>query len=210
VIGRYDLGMSLRAAQKTMTRTLLLEAGLRLFQENGYAATKVDDISAAVGANRTTFYLHFPSKVELMLALIEHINDEVVASDTPRLAQVIESGDRLSIRTWIARRFDQWPVIMPYVSVAQQAAATDRAVAAAVEHWLDTPVEEICAGLMAADRFAPASRRARGVLAFAQVEVMSRRWMAEGWGPHLDRQSALEAMVDTWCLLLGEEAPLAK
>lgn len=193
-----------------MTRNLLLDAGLRLFQDNGYVATKVDDISAAVGANRTTFYLHFPSKVELMLALIEHINDEVVASDTPRLAQVVESGERQSIRTWIGRRFDQWPVIMPYVSVAHQAAAVDRVVATAVEHWLDTPVEEICAGLTAANRFVPASRRARGVLAFAQIEVMSRRWVSEGWGAALDRQSALDAMVDTWCLLLGEESSADK
>ncbi|WCI07771.1 helix-turn-helix domain containing protein [Arthrobacter sp. OVS8] len=38
-----------------MTRRLLLEKGLELFEEKGYAATTVDDIAAAVGTTRATF-----------------------------------------------------------------------------------------------------------------------------------------------------------
>ncbi|WP_240691967.1 TetR/AcrR family transcriptional regulator [Arthrobacter sp. CAU 1506] len=195
--------MSLRLAQKNMTRNLILESGLRLFQDQGYAATKVEDIAASVGANRTTFYRHFSSKEQLMIALIEKINDQVVSSDKPRLAQVAEVGDREQIRTWIARRFNQWPLIMPYVSVARQAAGMDPTIAAAVEAWLQSPVDEIQAGLDAAGRFEPKSRRARGVLAFGQIEFLSMEWVHEGWGNRLDRESSLEAMTDTWCLLIG-------
>ena len=62
--------VGLRKAQKEMTRSLLLEKGLELFIANGYAATTVDEIAAAVGTTRTTFYMHFPSKGELVLSLI--------------------------------------------------------------------------------------------------------------------------------------------
>ena len=40
-----ELMATLRAAQKAMTRKLLLEAGLALFVEQGYAATTIDQIA---------------------------------------------------------------------------------------------------------------------------------------------------------------------
>jgi AcrR family transcriptional regulator len=69
---------TLREAQKEMTRKLLLDAGLELFVSKGYATTKVDDIASAAGTTRVTFYAYFPSKVDLMKALIaERLNREL-------------------------------------------------------------------------------------------------------------------------------------
>ena len=62
--------MSLRAAQKQMTRELFLAKALELFGTKGYAATTIDDIATAAGSTRTTFYLHFSSKAEVMSALL--------------------------------------------------------------------------------------------------------------------------------------------
>ena len=47
---------SLREVQKDLTRGLLMERALRLFDERGYANTTVDDIAASAGTTRTTFY----------------------------------------------------------------------------------------------------------------------------------------------------------
>lgn len=52
--------VSLREAQKQMTRRLLLDAGLELFTTKGYAATTVDDIATAAGTTRVTFYATSP------------------------------------------------------------------------------------------------------------------------------------------------------
>ncbi|MFI8308305.1 TetR/AcrR family transcriptional regulator [Streptomyces sp. NPDC085927] len=197
---------SLRTAQKQMTRSRLLASGIELFQKKGYAATTVDDIAAGAGATRSTFYLHFASKTQLMIALIDEINDKVVASDVPRLTQVVATGDRDQIRTWLSRRFDQWPEIMPYVTAGHQAAGTDPEIAAAVRRWLESAVDEIHAGLDQAGRFAPASRRVRAVLAFGQVEFLSRRWFSEGWDESVDRDATLQALTDTWHYLLLEPA----
>ena len=96
-----------------MTRRLFLDKGLELFEEKGFAATTVDDISAAVGTTRATFYSHFPSKAQLMRSLVERSNEMLTEADVPPLHSVVESGDRELIRVWLARKFDQWADIRP-------------------------------------------------------------------------------------------------
>ena len=72
---------NLRAAQRAMTRQLLMTTALELFENKGYAATTVDDIATAAGTTRATFYAYFPSRSELMKALIdERLNEELQRS----------------------------------------------------------------------------------------------------------------------------------
>jgi AcrR family transcriptional regulator len=49
----------------------IMEAALRLFAERGYAAVSIDDIIAAAGTARGTFYLHFEGKGELFASIVE-------------------------------------------------------------------------------------------------------------------------------------------
>lgn len=195
--------MSLRTAQKQLTRQLLLESGLKAFAQNGYDAATIDDIVAAAGANRTTFYLHFASKALLVQALIEEINDKIISIDVPRLSDVIAAGERDGIRGFLARRFDQWPEIMPYITVANQAAYADEAIAEAVDRWHESATSEIVEGLARADRFDPATRPARARAAFGQLEYFSRRWAHEGWTGGVTRDDALFVLCESWVHLLA-------
>ena len=185
-----------------MTRRLLLEKGLELFEEKGFAATTVDDIAAAVGTTRATFYAHFPSKAQLMRALVERSNEMLTEADVPPLHSVVESGDRELFRVWLARKFDQWADIRPYVVAAHQAAASEPDIQAALDQWFDTAIDDMVAGLDSAGRFDPASRRVRCALAFGELEFFSRRWMRLGWT--VDRDTSLDLMVGNWCFLLAE------
>ena len=130
-----------------MTRRLFLDKGLELFEEKGFAATTVDDISAAVGTTRATFYSHFPSKAQLMRSLVERSNEMLTEADVPPLHSVVESGDRELIRVWLARKFDQWADIRPYVVAAHQAAASEPDIQAALDQWFDTAIDDMQAGL---------------------------------------------------------------
>lgn len=47
---------------KPGTRSNLIEAGLRMFHTEGYAATGVQGIAESVGVPKGSFYNHFPSK----------------------------------------------------------------------------------------------------------------------------------------------------
>lgn len=190
-----------------MTRQLLLDRGLELFEEKGYAATTVDDIAAAAGTTRATFYLHFPSKAELMRSLVETTDDLLTKPDVPPLPEVVRSGDREQIRTWLDRKFDQWAVIRPYVMAANQAAASEPDIQASLDQWFESVIGDIVDGLNSAERFDPATRRIRGALAFGQLEFYSRRWFQSGWVD--DRNATLDVMLDSWCGLLVDERAVA-
>ena len=181
---------TLRAAQKRMTYELFLDKGLELFGEKGYAATTVD--------------LHFASKAELMSALLERVDTILTAADDPTLTEVIQSGSRELIRTFIDRKITQWDEIKPYLAASYQA-AHEPAVVEQTEAWFQGATGDIERGLDLADRLPADSRRMRAILAFGQLEYVSRRYFAVGWAT-VERQTALEELTDSWCHLVGEDA----
>jgi AcrR family transcriptional regulator len=50
----------------------LLDAALTLFVERGFAATRCEDVAALAGVSKGTLYLYYPSKEELLKAVIHH------------------------------------------------------------------------------------------------------------------------------------------
>ncbi len=54
------------------SKTKLLDAALQLVRVNGYAATTVDDVCAAAGVTKGSFFHHFKSKEELAIAAAGH------------------------------------------------------------------------------------------------------------------------------------------
>ncbi|WP_417233717.1 TetR/AcrR family transcriptional regulator [Arthrobacter sp.] len=199
---------TLRDTQKRMTRMALLEQGLELFMEKGYSATTIDDIAVGAGATRATFYLHFSSKAELVRSLVARTDEMLTSTDKPPLTEVVASGERAMIREFLARKFDQWPDIKPYITATHQAAAVEPDIQATIDQWFDDSIDSMRAGLDSSDRFDEKSRRIRCSLAFGELEFFSRRWMRHGW--IVERDVALETMTDSWCHLLCDDgAPSA-
>jgi AcrR family transcriptional regulator len=58
----------LRERKKARTRRAIQEQAMRLFLAKGYAATTVQEIAAAVGVSHMTFFRHFPTKEDVVLA----------------------------------------------------------------------------------------------------------------------------------------------
>lgn len=193
--------VGLRKAQKEMTRKLLLDKGLELFNEQGYSSTTVDDIAAGVGTTRTTFYLHFPSKGDLARALVATADEMLTSIDDPTLPDVVASNDRETIKIFLGHKFDQWAELKPYITATHQAAAVEPDIQSTIDQWFDHAIDDMAAGLNKADRFEPGTRRVRCALAFGELEFLSRRWMRLGWT--VDRDLALETMTDSWCNLLN-------
>ena len=61
-----------RRRRKEARPAELLEAALTLFVEKGFAATRSEEVAKAAGVSKGTLYLYFPSKEELLKAVIQH------------------------------------------------------------------------------------------------------------------------------------------
>lgn len=196
---------NLRQLQKQMTRRLLLDNALEQFTTKGYAATTIDDIAAGAGTTRTTFYLHFSSKAEMVHEFIRDMDAMFTAAVDEALDVVIEKGEREPVATWLDHRFDQWVDAKPYLLAAYQAAPAEPEVDNALERWFDETVDAMQRGLDRAGRFAGETRRIRCVLAFGEFEFLARRWLHHGW--RVDRSVSHRMLTDSWCHLLIDESP---
>jgi len=98
-----------RRRRKEARPAELLEAALTLFVEKGFAATRSEEVARAAGVSKGTLYLYFPSKEELLKAVIQHFLgteietgvQEAAAADGPT-AQVMEK----LLVTWWTRIYE--------------------------------------------------------------------------------------------------------
>ena len=73
-----------RADRRTnRTRRQLKEALFSLILEKGYDAVTIEDITEKADLGRTTFYLHYHDKEELLLESIESVSEELLDQIAP-------------------------------------------------------------------------------------------------------------------------------
>ena len=78
-------------------RRNLIEVAKRLFINNGYDSTTVDDIIKELNFSKVTFYYHFKSKIDVLVAIAEDVIAAMVA-EVERIAdaQDIDPVQKLS------------------------------------------------------------------------------------------------------------------
>ncbi|MEU0654901.1 TetR/AcrR family transcriptional regulator [Streptomyces albogriseolus] len=200
---------NLREAQKQMTRRLLLESGLELFKTKGYAATTVDDIATAAGTTRVTFYAYFPSRSDLMRALIdEQLNETLQRVRSPEhgstardLVETVAEGTQEAIMAWLRRTVELWPAVRPIIRIGRDASVVDPDLPDLVERWLEEAIADIEDGLTAAGRLEPHQRHFRGVLAMAELDYVAQHWQGSDW--KISREQMTEELAASWVRLLN-------
>lgn len=201
---------SLREAQKKLTRDMIVERALELFTEKGYAPTTIDEIAAAAGTTRATFYAYYPSRVDLMRDFMARVNAVLDRADAPGsgstaadLVDVVCAGELPGILAWLESRAALWPVFRPYLDVLDEAAAVDREVRAMVEGWHEEVITDLVRGMELAGRFSEETRHIRGTLAFTSLDYVATLWTRRKFEPN--REHALEVLADSWYHLLCAE-----
>src|SRR5215469_8527850 len=101
----------LRERKKARTRASLREHALRLFREQGYAATTVEQIAAAAEVSPSTFFRYFPTKEDLVLQ--DDMDTRLIdafARQPPELGAV--AAFRAAIReVWASFTLEEWEQI---------------------------------------------------------------------------------------------------
>ncbi len=75
-----------RARKKTRTRHELLTAARRLFHRKGYDGTAIEEIAEAADVSVGTVYNYFPTKMHLLVEMLEAAIGEMLEADTATVA----------------------------------------------------------------------------------------------------------------------------
>ncbi len=92
------------------TRDRLLDAAERLVEQNGFAATRVDQIIEASASSKGAFFHHFDSKQALARALVSRYVDADLRLLAEGLATAAEIEDELERPVAFLRFYEKWAV----------------------------------------------------------------------------------------------------
>jgi len=192
------------------TREKLLAAARRLFEERGYAATRMSDISIEAQVSHGTVYTWFTDKEAVLRALV----DTIVSDAYPALAVGDEISDPITRMAEANRRYLQaYRRDGRMLEVVEEVAGTDpryREVLSGIRRdhvaRVTREIERLQRAGVAADDVDPAI--AASALC-AMVEGFGRHWYGRGeqdTSPH-DDATAVATLSTIWARGLGLRLP---
>jgi AcrR family transcriptional regulator len=173
-------------------RAQLLQAALEIFVAQGYHAALMDDIAEHAGISKPVLYQHFPSKLDLYLALLDaHVSDLV---GRVREALDATSDNRERVRSAIATYFDFVDSEgAAYRLVFESDLRNEPAVRERVERALDSCVDAIADTIAKDTGVGAAEARLLSVGLAGLAEVTARWWLASG--ESVPKERAVELLV---------------
>ena len=188
------------------TRENLLAAGRRVFEQRGYANTRMSDIATAAGVSHGTVYTWFDDKEALLRALVDDIVTEVFAAlaigdEVPEPEQRMLEANRRYLAAY--RRHGRM------LEVVEEAAATDARYRDALAGVRRDHVARVTHDIERLQKAGVAERDvdpavAAGALC-AMVEGFGRHWYGRGEqaaSTH-DDETAVETLTRLWARGLG-------
>jgi AcrR family transcriptional regulator len=177
---------------RTARRAQLLTAALEIFVAQGYHAALMDDIAEHAGVSKPVLYQHFPSKLDLYLALLdEHVGDLV---GRVRKALDATTDNRERVRNSITTYFDFVEGEgAAYRLVFESDLRNEPAVRERVEQALDSCVAAIADTIAKDTGVDAAEARLLSVGLAGLAEVSARWWLASG--DSVSKERAVELLV---------------
>ncbi len=152
-------------AEKTETKTVLLEAAKSVLRQSGYSKLSTRDVASVAGVPLSQIHYHFGSKQGMVLALFEYLNAQLLDRQSLLFS---DTSLKLSEQWDRACDYLDEDIVSGYVRVLQELIAAS---------WADAPVAKVVrAGLMGwlnliADLARRAERELGGLGPFSAEEV---------------------------------------
>ncbi|MBU3063528.1 TetR/AcrR family transcriptional regulator [Nocardia sp. NEAU-G5] len=188
---------SLREEQKRLTRLRIIDAARELFVTQGYSGVRVDDIAAAVGCSRATFYLHFTGKTEVLRAIAEQGTLPTVRDFYADLDRVLITGSREEFDAWMARAIAWFVENKDLLPAWDEATALEPEFREVAREGIMTLADGMPQYLARWPRERRDEARLRIELLVAQLERFFTRWAMQGTIDVTAAQAA-EVLTDIW------------
>ena len=194
--GSYDVDAAARPRgvrlPRRERRAQLLASALEVFVAQGYHAAAMDDIAERAGVSKPVLYQHFPSKLELYLALLDTACDQVIAGCREALESTHDNKQR------VAAAIDAF-----YEYVGHDTGAfrlvfeSDLTNEPAVRDQVDRVTRECSDSIAAVIRedtgLPEAAAKLLAVSLVGMAQVSARFWLTDGGGLDRDQAAALVA-----------------
>jgi len=115
------------------TRKRILEATRELVEHSRGKAVRMEDIARRAGVSRQALYLHFGSRMDLMVATVQHVDEAGGFFDRTRHVREAENGVA-ALNLFVAFWADYVPGVFGLAKILLATRETDPAAAAA---WAD-------------------------------------------------------------------------
>ena len=177
-----------RPSKRERTLATLVEAGLDLFERQGYEATTVAQIARAAGVTEMTFFRYFPAKEHLLLDdPYDPVLTAAIAAEPTELAPFLRAvrGIRAA---WRALPEPEAPIIRRRIRVAARTPALRGAV------WRSTGNTELAIiEQLVADGASPETARVAAASVLAALVAGLLSWAD---GEHGTLSDAIERALD--------------
>jgi AcrR family transcriptional regulator len=124
-----------RAEQARATRRRITGQAARLFADQGYAATTLEQIAAAAGVAVQTVYFHFRNKATVLKEVVDVLatgdDEPVPLMDRPWVRRMRDEPDgRRALAIWLRNSRDLFGRVAPVMKIVRDAAGSDPQMAA--------------------------------------------------------------------------------
>jgi AcrR family transcriptional regulator len=189
----------MRIEQRQITRTRLIDASIQVFAERGFSRATVDDIVVAAGTTRSTFYLHFSSKADVLPEMLERsaTHFRKMYDD---LGTIVQNPSFIGVRDWLSDSMNEWVKVRDLIGPVLAATKVEPVVQEAVDRRANDQSDELASSLHAAIP----------TLGLEEGRIIARILMAP-WGTYLDlfvrqvpfdREKVLDILAEAWMAFL--------
>ncbi len=162
-------------------RAQLLDAATEVFTSRGYYAAAMDDIADAAGVSKPVLYQHFPSKLDLYLALVDASCDTLTSLLAAALASTTDNAERVRATTTAFYEFvSQSSGEFRFVFESDLTAEPE----VQQRIWrLNNEIADSVAQVIADDTgLGPAQAKLLAISLVGSAQVSARYWVSEGRG----------------------------
>lgn len=190
----------MRTIQREQTRVRIIDAAIEVFAARGYARSTVDEIAERAGTTRTTFYLHFNTKAQILPELVAR-NSGQFDDLYQDLANIFIEPDIDRIRRWIESVMGKWVDVADTARPLLEAAMIEPEFRGQMDHPERPHVDMLADALTQSSHIS--DRNEAFVFATVLLAPLNHFFQLLVGGTDFDRDGVVDVLARTWVAVMS-------